>query len=140
MRCLERPSLASPESTCSRLSCCSFAALSDVGALFAGAAFLLAGLVAGAWKIGTGTTPFFTLAEAVLSFGAGASATAALFFFAVFAGELALAALAGFAFASLVDADEVDDGFSLLFFAATFFKTRLRAGAAMLCSFHVLPR
>ncbi len=32
------------------------------------------------------------------------------------------------------------DSLSLLFFAATFFNTRLRAGAAMLYSFHVLPK
>ena len=97
---------------------------------------MLTGLVAGAWKIGTGTTPFFAFAGDVFSFGAGTCSLAALFFFVALAGALTLVALAGFA---LTSADDADDWLSLLFFAATFFKTRLRAGAAMLYSFHVLP-
>jgi hypothetical protein len=97
-------------------------------ATFASRAGLPDSFRAGAWNTGTGTTPFLTLGVGVeLSFGAGTSGAAALFLFA-------LAALVTFAglLSVLVSL--------ALFFAATFLRTRLRAGAAMLCSFHVLPK
>jgi hypothetical protein len=108
----------------------SFGAASLFPALgtFGSRAGLLDSFLAGAWNIGTGTTPFLAFGVGVgVSFAAGTSGAATLFLFA-------LAALVTFAglLSVLVSL--------ALFFAATFLRTRLRAGAAMLCSFHVLPK
>lgn len=87
--------------------------------------------------MGTGTTPFFPFATgAALSLGVELSDDSALFLL-TFALDFSLAFEALVTFAGLTSSA---DSPALLFFALTFFKTRLRAGAAMLYSFHVLPK